>query len=92
MSRYYVDITDKAQRDLEKLAKDEPKCYKKALKLIAELYDHPTVGTGHPEPLKGSPVGRWSRHISDKHRLVYRVSAEEVVVLVISAYGHYDDK
>ncbi len=92
MNRYFVDITDKAQLDLNKLAKDEPKAYKKALKLIAELYEHPTTGTGHPEPLKGIPNNRWSRHISDKHRLVYRVMAEEVVVLVISAYSHYDDK
>ena len=92
MSRYFVDITEKAQLDLNKLAKDEPKLYKKALKLIAELYEHPTTGTGHPEPLKGIPNNRWSRHVNDKHRLVYRVMAEEVVVLVISAYGHYDDK
>ena len=92
MSRYFVDITEKAQLDLGKLAKDEPKAYKKALKLIAELYEHPTTGTGHPEPLKGIPDNRWSRRVSDKHRLVYRVMAEEVVVLVISAYGHYDDK
>lgn len=92
MSRYFVDITEKAQLDLNKLAKDVPKAYKKALKLIAELYEHPITGTGHPEPLKGIPNNRWSRHINDKHRLVYRVMAEEVVVLVISAYGHYEDK
>jgi len=27
-----------------------------------------------------------------KHRLVYRIFKEEVVVLVLRAYGHYDDK
>ena len=92
MSRYFVDISEKAQSDLSKLVKHEPKLYRKALKLIAELYEHPFQGTGHPEPLKGKPEDRWSRHISDKHRLVYRVLENEVVVLVISAYGHYDDK
>jgi toxin YoeB len=92
MSRYFVDISEKAQSDLSKLVKHEPKLYTKALKLIAELYEHPFQDTGHPEPLKGKPEGRWSRHISDKHRLVYRVLENEVVVLVISAYGHYDDK
>ena len=92
MRRYFVDIKEKAQFDLDKLAKNEPKAYKKALKLIAELYEHPTTGTGHPKPLKGIPNNRWSRHINDKHRLVYQVLAEEVIVLVISAYGHYDDK
>ena len=38
------------------------------------------------------PGGRWSRQISKKHRLVYRIYETEVVVLVIAAYGHYDDK
>ena len=92
MSRYFVDIKEKAQLDLQKLMKDEPKVYQKALKLIAELYEHPTTGTGHPEPLKGHPEGRWSRRISQKHRMVYRIFEKEVVVLVLSAYGHYNDK
>jgi mRNA-degrading endonuclease RelE of RelBE toxin-antitoxin system len=39
MSRYFVDIKEKAQFDLQKLLKDEPAYYKKALKLIGELYD-----------------------------------------------------
>ena len=63
-----------------------------ALKLIEELYEHPTTGTGHPEPLKGFPANRWSRRINEKHRLVYRILKEEVIVLVLSSYGHNDDK
>ena len=50
------------------------------------------MGTGHPEPLKGKPEGRWSREITKKPRMVYRIYDNEVVVLVLSAYGHYDDK
>ena len=92
MNRYFVDIKEKALHDLNRLKRNEPKAYKKALKLIAELYEHPTTGTGHPEPLKGSPNNRWSRRITDKHRLVYRVLDEEVIVIVISSYGHYNDK
>ncbi|MBP5337952.1 MAG: Txe/YoeB family addiction module toxin [Prevotella sp.] len=90
--RHKIIFAPKAEEGLARLLKSEPRTYKKALKLIAELYEHPTTGTGHPEPLKGQPEGRWSRRISDKHRLVYRVLAEEVIVLVISTYGHYDDK
>ena len=41
MSRYFVDISEKAQADLSKLVKHEPKLYRKALKLIAELYELP---------------------------------------------------
>lgn len=74
------------------MAKHEPKAFEKAQRLIEELEEHPKTGTGHPEPLKGKPEGRWSRQISKKHRLVYRIYETEVVVLVIAAYGHYEDK
>ncbi|MBQ3657914.1 MAG: type II toxin-antitoxin system YoeB family toxin [Bacteroidales bacterium] len=37
-------------------------------------------------------MNRWSRRITDKHRLVYRIFETEVFVEVISAYGHYSDK
>jgi len=78
--------------DLAKLLKDEPKSFQKAVKLIEELREHPKTGTGHPEPLKGKPEGRWSRQISKKHRLVYRIYEEEVFIDLLAAYGHYDDK
>ncbi|MBP3738706.1 MAG: Txe/YoeB family addiction module toxin [Muribaculaceae bacterium] len=89
---YQVVFTDIAQSHLKMLQRDEPSAYKKALRLIAELYEHPLMGTGHPEPLKGKPEGRWSRQITKKHRLVYRVVNDEVLVLVLAAYGHYGDK
>ena len=48
MSRYFVDIKEKAQLDLAKLKKDEPKFYAKALKLIGELYEHPVLALASP--------------------------------------------
>lgn len=78
--------------DLDRLARNEPKVYDKALRFIDELKEHPKTGLGHPEPLKGKPEGRWSRQISKKHRLVYRIFDTEVLVLVLSTYGHYNDK
>ena len=92
MSRYFVDIKEKAQLDLAKLKKDEPKFYERALKLIGELYVHPRTGTGKPKQLSGDRAGEWRRKISDKHRLVYEIHEQVVEVIVISAWGHYDDK
>ena len=92
MSRYFVDIKEKAQLDLAKLKKDEPKFYAKALKLIGELYEHPRTGTGKPKQLSADRAGQWRRKISDKHRLVYEIHEQVVEVIVISAWGHYDDK
>ena len=89
---YKVRNLAEADEDLARLAKSDPKAFKKAERFIEELREHPKTGLGHPEPLKGKPEGRWSREITKKHRMVYRIYETEVVVLVISAYGHYDDK
>ena len=89
--KYKIIYSQKAEEDLARLLKDEQPAYKKALKLIAELYDHPSTGTGHPEPLTGRP-NQWSRRITKKHRLVYEIQDEVITVLVLSACKHYNDK
>ena len=92
MSMFAIVYSSRAQEDLRKLKKNEPAAFQKALKLLNELADHPKTGTGRPEPLKGTPEGRWSRQITKKHRLVYRIYEQEVYVDVLTAYGHYEDK
>ena len=89
---YEIRFTPEANLGLAKLQKDEPKSFAKAMSFIEELRAHPKTGTGHPEPLKGKPEGRWSQQISRKHRMVYRIFDAEVVVLILTSYGHYDDK
>ncbi|MDR0333851.1 MAG: Txe/YoeB family addiction module toxin [Dysgonamonadaceae bacterium] len=89
---YKVVFTPESEKDLAKLKKSEPVSFKKVTKLIDELVEHPTTGTGKPKPLSGDKAGQWSRRISDKHRLIYMIDDEKVVVLLLSAYGHYDDK
>ena len=89
---YKVVYAPKAERGLVMLHRDDPKAYKKALQLIAELYEHPRTGTGKPELLSRDQAGRWSRRISQKHRLIYEIHDKEVMVLVLTTYGHYSDK
>ena len=89
---YKITYAPKAEEDLRKLKHNEPASFKKAVKLLNEMAEHPLSGTGHPEPLKGKPENRWSRSITKKHRLVYRVFETEVHVEVLQAWGHYDDK
>lgn len=90
--RYEVRLSYRADRDLARLALSEPKAFLKAQRFLEELREHPKTGLGHPEPLKGSPENRWSREITKKHRLVYRIFETEVYVEVLAAYGHYDDR
>ncbi|MBO7546609.1 MAG: Txe/YoeB family addiction module toxin [Paludibacteraceae bacterium] len=89
---YSLKFLPEAEEDLGKLKRNEPKAFNKAVLLLNELVVHPKTGTGHPEPLRGDKAGQWSRRISSKHRLVYEIHETEVIVLILTAYGHYEDK
>ena len=89
---YKVTYAPIAEEGLAKLKRNEPASFQKAVKLLNEIAIHPKTGTGHPEPLKGKPENRWSRQITKKHRLVYRIFEEEVHVYILASYGHYNDK
>jgi toxin YoeB len=61
-------------------------------KLLNELREHPTKGTGKPEQLKYYDIPTWSRRINDKHSLIYRIQEDKIIVLVFSFWGHYGNK
>lgn len=91
--KYEIELTEDALEGIKQLKKaGDLQALKKLKKLLIELEEHPTTGTGQIEPLKGDKSGLWSRRITGKHRLIYSVNETEVKVLVISTYGHYDDK
>ena len=89
---YKIAYTAKAEKDLAALKRNEPQSFKKVIKLIDELIEHPTIGIGKPKPLSGERAEQWSRRISGKHRLIYMIDNENVVILLLSAYGHYGDR
>jgi toxin YoeB len=55
--------------------------------LIRDIDRDPFKGLGKPEPLKGDWSGYWSRRIDSEHRLIYKVSGEQI--LVVKCRGHY---
>ncbi|MFZ1750424.1 MAG: Txe/YoeB family addiction module toxin [Saprospiraceae bacterium] len=61
--------------------------YKKIVSLIKEIRREPFGGIGKPEPLKYNLSNYWSRRITNEHRLVYKFSKDEIVI--ISCRGHY---
>ena len=86
---YVVRLSSDAQADLIRLRRNVPQAFKKAVQLLSELEEHPRTGTGQVEQLKHFANETWSRRINREHRLVYEIHDNEVLVLVISAYGHY---
>ena len=61
-------------------------------KLLNELREHPTKGTGKPEQLKYYDTPTWSRRINDKHRLIYRIQEDKITVFLFSFCGYYGNK
>lgn len=89
---YSIELSSSVQKVVKKWRKSNPRAFKKLRDLLPELEQHPRSGTGHPEPLKGGNDVTWSRHITAHDRIVYDIYDEVLVVLVIDAEGHYDDK
>ena len=93
MGRYSIEISKEALADLLKIKKSGKKTdVSKIEKIFLELEIHPTTGIGRPEKLKYKEVNVWSRQINKKDRLIYEIIDHKVVVIVISASGHYNDK
>lgn len=46
--------------------------------LLSDIQRHGNEGIGKPEPLRHDFAGYWSRRITDEHRLVYKVTGDEV--------------
>lgn len=93
MGKYRIEIKPEAKKDLNKHIKSGNRAnIKKIEKILFELTENPYLETGQPEQLKYELSSYWSRRINQKDRLVYRVEEQTVMVYVVSAMGHYEDK
>jgi toxin YoeB len=59
----------------------------KVLELVEAIRRDPFGGLGKPEPLRHLGDGVWSRRITQEHRLVYKVSGNQL--LFAQARYHY---
>lgn len=89
---YKIDFTSEARKVLEKYKKSNPVAFKKVIRFMPELEQHPRTGTGHPEPLKAGSSISYSRRITAHDRLIYDIYDDTVTVLIIAVEGHYNDK
>ncbi len=60
---------------------------KKITELLQNILETPFEGIGKPEGLKHQHTGKWSRRITNEHRLVYKVTESQIQIL--SMRGHY---
>ena len=60
---------------------------KRINQLIRDIERDPFSGIGKPEPLKHHLSGFWSRRIDDRHRLVYAMEGD--TLLIAQCRDHY---
>ena len=61
--------------------------YSKIKTLLIDISQNPYQGIGKPELLRENFAGFWSRRITRKHRLVYKVEGNKIIVA--SCRYHY---
>ena len=87
---YSITYSDEALSSIAKFKRSNPLSYKKILKLIEELHEHPRTGTGHPEALKGYGGNVYSREVNKKDRLVYEIYEDELFLYLTRTGSHRD--
>lgn len=60
--------------------KHDRKMVERINKLIEAAARDPFTGIGKPEPFKHAFAGFWSRRINDEHRMVYRVTGDQLEI------------
>ncbi len=88
---YEIEPTPQYIEDIERHKKaGNKKLVNKISTLLDELRMHPKKGTGQVERLKHYGEQEvYSRRINREHRLVYEIEEEKILILLLSAYGHY---
>lgn len=69
-----------AWEDFTNWASENPQIFERVVRIITETAREPFSGMGKPEPLKHQLKGFWSRRITDEHRLVYKVTDDEIII------------
>lgn len=70
--------------------RQDAKLWKRLVELLNEAARTPFEGRGKPEPLKNQYTGYWSRRLTDEHRVVYKVT--EVELIIVACRSHYGNK
>ena len=93
MGMYRIKTTKRTEKDIEAHKKSGQRILMDRVEQIfKELKIHPEFGIGKPKKMKKDPLERWSRNIDDKNRITYQIDDINLVVTVLTAKGHYDDK
>ena len=73
-------FSPQAWEDYQHWQQTDKKILKRINTLIKESLRTPHEGIGKPEPLRHTLAGFWSRRITDEHRMVYRITDQNLEI------------
>lgn len=90
MVKYKIVIMKQALKDKEKI-KQYPVLKKNVSNLLELISKNPYQNPPPYEMLVGDLKGLYSRRINRQHRLVYKVIEEELSIIIVSMWTHYEN-
>jgi toxin YoeB len=84
-----IQFTPSGWSEFQDLLQLDRKLFLRTVDQIEAVTRDPFSGIGKPEPLKHQLAGCWSRRINERHRLVYRVNGQTLIIL--SCIFHYGE-
>ena len=75
-----IKYTKNAAEDIAYWKTKDKKIYKRFCILIHDIEKNPFKGLGKPESLKYNLKGKWSRRLTQEHRVVYEVFEDFVII------------
>ena len=78
--RLKLSFTADARAEYIEWQESDRKGLRRLNKLIEEARRTPHEGIGKPEALRGDLAGFWSRRIDGRHRLVYKVDGDSLLI------------
>ena len=79
--------TSIAWKQYVEMQAQDKKVIKKINEIIKDMQRNGNEGRGKAEALKHELSGYWSRRITDKHRFIYKLTENEVII--IACANHY---
>lgn len=88
MSKLKIAWTEDAWKDYQYWQTHDMKIFKRINTLIEECQESPTTGSASPENLIGYLSELWSRRINENHRLIYKISNNEIIIVSCRHYSN----
>jgi toxin YoeB len=73
-------FSPQAWEDYQHWVQTDRKLVRRINELIKDTIRNPHDGIGKPEPLRHALAGFWSRRINEEHRMVYRVTGNNLEI------------